>query len=67
MSGCPSGKLRYRDRVDALIALSRASEKASRYRHQHEKRRESRAYLCDRCKGWHLTSQPARKEPHEPS
>jgi hypothetical protein len=49
--GC--AKVRYRDRIAALMALERATRRA------HRGRREVRAYRCDRpeCKGaWHLTS-----------
>jgi hypothetical protein len=39
-------KVRYRDRLAALIALSRVRRDG-----------EHRAYRCLHCRGWHLTSQ----------
>lgn len=54
---CPTGKIRYRDRIGASVALIDAQSKAhSQARVKHE----TRAYRCDRCRGWHLTSQPRR-------
>jgi hypothetical protein len=50
-------KLRYRDQVAALIALSRAEVKAKRNSHIAKQRRENRVYECPRCRGWHLTSE----------
>lgn len=44
-------KIRYRDRIGALLALSSASRK-----HDGAAKTERRAYRCPRCKGWHLTS-----------
>jgi hypothetical protein len=32
-----------------------------RYLRGKRRRRERRAYMCPRCGGWHLTSQPKRK------
>jgi hypothetical protein len=50
---CPSGKIRYRDRLGAMIALSQID-----YRSQKAKgRKERRPYRCPQCAGWHLTSQ----------
>lgn len=46
--GC--SKVRYRDRIAALLAL------ASTGRSDKAKRQERRAYRCPDCKGWHLTS-----------
>lgn len=48
--GC--SKVRYRDRIAALLALASAQSKASSGRPKHERR----AYYCPKCKGWHLTS-----------
>lgn len=45
-------KVRYRDRIAALLALANA-------RHRDGSRRaklEQRAYRCPACRGWHLTS-----------
>lgn len=50
MSDCT--KIRYRTRVDALIALSRLQRKDSTRR----AKLEQRAYRCPNCRGWHLTS-----------
>lgn len=50
---CPTGKIRYRDRVGALIALAQTDFRGLKS----SKREERRPYLCPRCAGWHLTSQ----------
>ena len=50
-------KVRFRDKVAALIALSRADLKAKR---GNTNRRETRAYRCPHCAGWHLTSKEVR-------
>lgn len=47
---CPSGKRRYRDRIGAQLALA-----IIRHR-RNSRRRETRAYPCPTCSGWHLTS-----------
>jgi hypothetical protein len=44
-------KVRYRDRIGAMLALANTQQKRS------SKRAESRVYRCRACKGWHLTSQ----------
>lgn len=49
-------KIRYRDRLEALIALSGVGGN----RHTRRTKDEIRAYECPRCKGWHLTSQTSR-------
>lgn len=41
-------KHRYRDELDAKIALT--------FMPDNPQRREVRAYRCPRCRGWHLTS-----------
>jgi hypothetical protein len=43
-------KVRYRDRLGALIAL------ASTHRSAKARRDEVRVYHCPKCHGWHLTS-----------
>jgi hypothetical protein len=48
--GCPSRKVRYRDKLGAQIAL------ASTHRARSSRRDEVRVYRCPRCNGWHLTS-----------
>lgn len=57
MSRCPSGKIRYCDRVAALIALSELAVKRGRQK-QRARLDERRAYRCQKCLGWHLTSYP---------
>ncbi len=54
MTRC-SDKLRYRDRVSALIAS------ADLERDDDPKHPELRPYLCPVCRGWHLTSQERRE------
>lgn len=51
---CPTGKKRYPGEIRAKYALGLAV--AARSVHP-DQRREIRAYLCNLCKGWHLTSQ----------
>lgn len=46
-------KVRYRTQLDAKIVLARLTWKD---------RDERRAYPCQRCRGWHLTSQEARRD-----
>lgn len=47
-------KRRYRDQIDASLAL------AVLVRQDKEGHTERRAYKCPRCFGWHLTSQEKR-------
>lgn len=56
MSHCPTGKFRYRDRIAAQLALATIDTTGP-------KRRETRAYPCPACRGWHLTSQEQRTKP----
>ncbi|WP_186343712.1 hypothetical protein [Streptomyces sp. CFMR 7] len=49
MKTCLTGKRRYRNRLDARIAL------ANTRRRDHG---EKRVYQCPGCHGWHLTSKP---------
>lgn len=49
-------KHRYATRVDALIVLARIQHRDSTTRPKTEKR----AYLCHRCRCWHLTSEQPR-------
>jgi hypothetical protein len=47
---CPTAdKIRHRDELAAKIALASANNGKG-------DRRESRAYYCRHCRGWHLTS-----------
>jgi len=50
-------KQRFKSRIDALIALSRIQWRDKSWR----PKQETRAYLCERCYGWHLTSKPKRR------
>lgn len=52
---CPTGKVRLRDETAAALALAEVKRKRNGLRV------EQRYYECPRCKGWHLTSQPARR------
>lgn len=45
---CPSGKARYRDRQSAVVVLRNVQQRGGLL---------TRAYRCEMCKGWHLTSQ----------
>ena len=45
-------KVIYRDRIAALLALSKVRHQDKSYR----AKVEARAYHCADCKGWHLTS-----------
>jgi hypothetical protein len=51
---CPTGKLRYRDRIAAQLALTRIDN-------ANPDRGEKRTYRCHLCRGWHLTSKPKGK------
>jgi hypothetical protein len=55
VSGCKTGKKRYRDERTALFVL--VSLRARRVCRSDERRREQHAYQCPFCRGWHLTSQ----------
>ena len=60
---CPvSGKVRYGERKDVRLVLRGAARDRSRARLNEVacSRREIRSYRCPDCRGWHLTSQPAR-------
>jgi len=50
--GCPTGKVRYRDRASAQYVLSSLGEPDKRRRVS-----PNRIYQCHLCNGWHLTSQ----------
>jgi hypothetical protein len=51
-ASCP--KVSYESEDEALRAL------LSTWQNRSRRRRETRAYQCDRCPKWHLTSQPER-------
>jgi hypothetical protein len=48
---CPTRKKRFRDHEAAVQALRRTSRPDDG-----RDRKPTRAYPCDRCHGWHLTS-----------
>jgi len=51
---CKTGKIRYRDKLAAKIALSKMMS------HRND-RAERRVYWCSFCRGWHTTSQKYSK------
>lgn len=51
-----TGKVRFRDKLDAEIFLSIATSKNS------NRRQETRVYFCKHCSGYHVTSQSMRTE-----
>lgn len=53
---CPSGKVRYRDELEAGAVIAAARRSGKSYV-------PSRAYWCEDCDGHHLTSKPARPYP----
>lgn len=60
---CPtSGKIRYGERKDVKMAMRQADRDRSRARLNNVacSRYEVRSYSCSDCRGWHLTSRPAR-------
>jgi hypothetical protein len=48
------GKVRYRDKREAMAALHRLGN------YDQRQKTPVRAYACHRCKGWHLTSEQPR-------
>lgn len=63
LSRCPRGKVRYRDKREAISTLHRIQLKASyaKLGESGTTRRECRAYECDSCHGFHLTSSASSK------
>jgi len=53
---CPSGKVRYRSRLDAKTALASVTGK------RRTAKEEIRFYWCELCSGLHLTSQEKRRD-----
>lgn len=45
-------KIRYKDEIAAMFALSQCRKKASKV----NEKLEVRCYYCPNCHGWHLTS-----------
>lgn len=56
---CPTGKVRLKDHKDAVRSLHKMTNagKIEVANNGFTKRRETRTYFCDRCNGYHLTSQ----------
>ena len=56
-----TGKRRLRDHLEATRALRTSSNARSRAKRDGIdcRRRELRAYECESCRGWHLTSRPS--------
>lgn len=52
-----TGKRTYRDRLDALIAMSNITAHNHQQPHRAYHRTPCRVYQCPYCQGWHLTSQ----------
>lgn len=50
------GKVRYRDHDQAIRAIHRLQSRSSR------EKQVKRAYWCDGCNGWHLTSRAQWRE-----
>lgn len=64
---CPSGKLRLRDRREAVSLLHKSANqrKFAELEGRSTRRQEIRAYFCKECNGIHITSLPTwqgRKE-----
>ncbi|WP_433337038.1 hypothetical protein [Spirillospora sp. CA-294931] len=53
---CPSGKVRFKDRIAATLALATIQRQGRPDRDK----MEARAYRCPDCAGWHLTSSRTR-------
>lgn len=56
-----SGKIKWNTKLDALLALENIAMKDKYNAVAHHKYKESRAYMCPDCKGWHLTSMSLKK------
>lgn len=56
MSECPTGKIRYRDKVAAMIALSKIELRSKRRKGKGRPKHEKTAYRCSQCNGFHLSS-----------
>lgn len=59
-TGCPSGKVTYRRRRDALIALERIRAGRLRAGYTGNHGLPHHYYRCPACHHWHLTSQQRR-------
>lgn len=56
MSQCPTGKIRYRDKVAALVALSKIDLRSRRKGGKSRPKHERTVYRCTQCAGFHLSS-----------
>lgn len=63
---CITGKICYKDRLDAIIALSRIQEQTKKM-YKKEWHYPIRAYHCNLCQYWHLTSKPDFKKEDDQS
>ncbi len=54
MADC--GKIRYRDKIAAQLALASTGSN----KHTRREKDEQRVYRCPQCHGWHLTSAKKR-------
>ena len=61
---CSCGKVRFRDREQAIDALHRIynSAKSSLEEYGTTHRHECQSYQCGLCLGWHLTSRPTKAD-----
>ncbi|GAA1593756.1 hypothetical protein GCM10009678_89940 [Actinomadura kijaniata] len=55
-AACPTGKVRFRDRIAATLALATIQRNDRPGRDK----LEARVYRCPSCGGWHLTSGKSR-------
>ena len=53
MRRCTTGKVRYSDRIAAMLAIVDQQDKDER-----KGERPIRCYHCTTCRGWHITSMP---------
>lgn len=53
---CSTGKKSYKDKISALLELAVLKKKDIVYNSDDRSLTVKRAYKCDKCKYWHLTS-----------
>ena len=51
-------KIRYKDKISAMFALSQCRRKIGKV----TEKLEVRCYYCDNCHGWHLTSKKRNRK-----
>lgn len=57
MAKCtPTQKIRYKDQMEAELALADIHRSNSHHHRRKYREEPVRSYLCGACKGWHLTS-----------